>query len=104
MIPATHRKRSSEPVTAPHVAPPVVMPTRRTCFVTLDNADFECLTRAVARNSDESHALRAALDLGNGTMSVRCDARTAEGLLFAARWNCPNAVEAIRTAIGEPGR
>ena len=79
------------------------MPTRRTCFVTLEKADVECLTRALAKPSDGYHALQAALDLGTGMMSVRCDTRVAEELLFTARWNCPNAVEAIRLAIEAAG-
>jgi hypothetical protein len=75
------------------------VPSARACFVTLDKTDVECLMRALARNSDAYHSLRGALDLGNGLVSVRCDARAVEELLFAARWNCPNAVEAIQSSI-----
>lgn len=96
LVPSALRKRPIDPPGASHGP---TIPAGRSFFVTLHQADVECLTQAVARNSHGYHSLRAALDLGNGTMSVRCDTRAAEDLLFAARWNCPSAVEAILAAI-----
>ena len=71
----------------------------RRCFVTLERNDFECLKRAVSSSSEAYHDLHAALDAGDGTVSLRCDMSAAEALLVAARRDCRGAVEAIRSAI-----
>jgi hypothetical protein len=75
------------------------MVTGRKYFVTLDAKDVECLKLTLSETSDGYHDLLAALDLGNGVMSIRCDLRGAEALLAAARRDCPSAVQAIRTAV-----
>ena len=100
LVPGASRNRSAESLARPSQGShgPAVQ-AGRSCYVTLDKEDFECLTQAIPKNSHGYHSLRLALDLGNGMMSVRCDARAAEELLFVARWNCPNAVESIRASI-----
>ena len=75
------------------------MVVRRKCFVTIGRDDFECLKRVVSETSEAYHDLHAALDAGNGTVSLRCEVAAAEALLAVARRDCEGASEAIRSAI-----
>ena len=99
MIPSAFRTQARASPAASRGSQRAATSAGRRYFVTLDTTDVECLRHVLDRHSEAYRSLGEALDVGDGTMSVRCDSRAVGELLFAARWNCPNAVEAIRSAI-----